>query len=89
MDLVKLVELASRDRTCYNAAVAEGQISPGRKAMNPFHWAFDKIYPAIRFYHEKVSDNLWYTQITPEDAPDRDTLVGRRADLPPRLPIPP
>ncbi len=34
--------------------------------MNPFHWAFDKIYPAIRFYHEKVSDNLWYTQITPE-----------------------
>jgi protein-tyrosine phosphatase len=35
--------------------------------MNPFHWLFDKLYPAIRFYHEKVSDNLWYTQIAPHD----------------------
>jgi protein-tyrosine phosphatase len=35
--------------------------------MNPFHWAFDQLYPAIRFYHEKVSDNLWYTQIAPHD----------------------
>jgi protein-tyrosine phosphatase len=35
--------------------------------MNPLHWAFDKLYPAIRFYHEKVSDNLWYTQIAPHD----------------------
>jgi atypical dual specificity phosphatase len=37
-------------------------------AMNPFHWAFDKLYPAIRFYHEKVTDNLWFTQITPDGA---------------------
>lgn len=35
--------------------------------MNPFHWLFDQLYPAIRFYHEKVSDNLWYTQIAPHD----------------------
>ena len=45
-------------------------------AMNPFHWAFDKIYPAIRFYHEKVSDNLWYTQITPEDAIHETLWLG-------------
>lgn len=36
-------------------------------AMHPFHWAFDQLYPVIRFYHEKVSDNLWYTQIAPHD----------------------
>jgi hypothetical protein len=34
--------------------------------MNLFHWIFDMFYPAIRLYHEKVSDNLWFSQITPE-----------------------
>ncbi len=36
------------------------------EAMNPFHWAFDKIYPAIRYYHETYNDNPWFSQITPE-----------------------
>jgi protein-tyrosine phosphatase len=44
--------------------------------MNPFHWAFDKLYPAIRFYHEKVSDNLWYTQITPHDEISETLWLG-------------
>ena len=34
--------------------------------MNPFHWAFDKLYPAIRYYHETISGNDWFTQITPQ-----------------------
>lgn len=33
--------------------------------MDPFHWIFDKFYPAIRYYHEKWSDNPWFTQIAP------------------------
>ncbi len=36
--------------------------------MNLFHWTFDLLYPAIRLYHEKISDNLWFSQITPAGA---------------------
>lgn len=34
--------------------------------MNPLHWAFDKLYPIIRYYHEKISDNPWFSQIAPD-----------------------
>lgn len=33
--------------------------------LNPFHWAFDKIYPLIRFYHERISGNHWFDEIAP------------------------
>jgi protein-tyrosine phosphatase len=44
--------------------------------MNPLHWAFDKIYPAIRFYHETVGDNLWYNQITPAEGIPETLWLG-------------
>lgn len=50
--------------------------------MNLFHQAFDKLYPAIRFYHETIKGNPWFTQIT--DNAIADTLwLGRCAHRPP------
>ncbi|HNS03473.1 MAG TPA: dual specificity protein phosphatase family protein [Anaerolineae bacterium] len=44
--------------------------------MNPLHWAFDQLYPAIRLYHEKVTDNLWFSQITPDGAITETLWLG-------------
>lgn len=31
--------------------------------MNPLHWAFDKLYPIIRWLHERVSGNPWFDRV--------------------------
>lgn len=32
--------------------------------MTPFHYVFDKLFPLIRFVHERVRGNAWFDQIT-------------------------
>jgi hypothetical protein len=56
-----------RDISIVRACITEEHrpVSEPNQDLSLFHRLFDKLYPLIRFSHEMVRGNAWFSQITP------------------------
>ncbi len=50
--------------------------------LSLFHRFFDRLYPLIRFYHERVRGNAWFSQVTPTEGIPETLWLGGAPDTP-------